>query len=336
MKQLRIFSVLLMCLFALGFTACGGGDDDENLGGGNGTGNSGGSPTQFEKDDLYGGWKYESGESCRLYYFSEEDSSGIYIEDANLKNYDRQEITYNINDEVTSLTINKKGGIIKYTILSLTDQKLVLKDIEYEDTWTLKRYTGNIEKEFPVILNSGIINGHEWVNLGLSVKWACCNVGANTPEECGDYFAWGEIETKNEYYSGEGYSKNYGKNISDISGNVAYDAATANWGGSWRMPTKAEIQELIDNCTWTWTIVNGVKGYKVTSKINGNSIFISITGCYAGSSLFEIDFGHYWSSTPSPYKDNQYACCFYIYNNGYGMSDRESRGLGQVIRPVID
>uniref|UniRef100_UPI0025B2398C PEGA domain-containing protein n=2 Tax=uncultured Muribaculum sp. TaxID=1918613 RepID=UPI0025B2398C len=83
------------------------------------------------------------------------------------------------------------------------------------------------------------INGHEYVDLGLSVKWAACNVGASSPEDYGNYYAWGETATKAEYT--ESNSKTYGKTMGDISGNPQYDAARANWGGTWRLPTKAEF-----------------------------------------------------------------------------------------------
>ena len=85
-------------------------------------------------------------------------------------------------------------------------------------------------------------NGHEWVDLGLSVKWATCNVGASRPEQYGNYYAWGETTTKSEYTRDN--SKTMYKNLGDISGNAQYDAARANWGGSWRMPRKAEFDEL--------------------------------------------------------------------------------------------
>ncbi|MBR5848530.1 MAG: TIR domain-containing protein [Bacteroidaceae bacterium] len=125
---------------------------------------------------------------------------------------------------------------------------------------------------------SGTINGHEWVDLGLSVKWATCNIGATAPEEYGDYFAWGETTTKSEYTKEN--SKTYRKVFSDIAGNPEYDAARANWGSSWRLPTPGECLELEYNCTWLWTIKGGNKGYKVTSKKNGNSIFLPAAGMY--------------------------------------------------------
>ena len=142
-------------------------------------------------------------------------------------------------------------------------------------------------------------NGRQFVDLGLSVKWATCNVGANAPEQYGDYFAWGETMPKRKYT--EKNSLTYCKTIGDISGNVKYDAATANWGGDWRMPTKEEMRELMDKCTWTWTTQNGVGGYKVTSKVNGNYIFLPAAGCieYGNKNYDSGADVEYWTSTPS-------------------------------------
>ena len=139
---------------------------------------------------------------------------------------------------------------------------------------------------------------YEYVDLGLpsGLKWATHNIGATTPEEYGDYFAWGEVLPKYEYT--ESNSLTYGKQMDDISG-TEYDAATINWGGEWRMPTDAEMQDLKDNCTWTWTTQKGVYGYKVTSKTNGNSIFLPAAGYRNGISLYDADRGEYWSSSPS-------------------------------------
>ena len=142
----------------------------------------------------------------------------------------------------------------------------------------------------------GTINGHQWVDLGLSVKWATCNVGASSPSDYGNYYAWGETRTKSEYT--EDNSSTYGINIGDISGDSRYDAARANWGGTWRLPTQAEMQELIDKCTWTWTSQGGHNGYRVTGP-NGSSIFLPAAGCRVGSSLNSAgDDGGYSDSTP--------------------------------------
>lgn len=170
-------------------------------------------------------------------------------------------------------------------------------------------------------------NGHAYVDLGLSVKWATCNVGATTPEGYGDYFAWGEAvpyytaghawdnacsnwKTGKTGYNVASYkwcegfyltkycnSSSYGivdnKSILDATD----DAATANWGGSWRMPTKAERDELLENCTWTWTTRNGVNGYRVTSNTNSNSIFLPAAGYRYDCDLYVAGYGgYYWTS----------------------------------------
>ena len=131
------------------------------------------------------------------------------------------------------------------------------------------------------------------VDLGLSVKWASCNVGANSPEDYGDYFAWGEVIPKNEF-SSEGYLyKDKPKILPPHA-----DAATVNWGGAWRMPTDAEMTELREQCTWTWTSQHFVMGYKVTSKSNGNSIFLPAAGSRHDSLLNNAGYhGNYWSSS---------------------------------------
>lgn len=154
-------------------------------------------------------------------------------------------------------------------------------------------------------------SGREYVDLGLSVMWATCNVGADYPEDYGEYFAWGEIAPKNEY-SWENYK--YGSSMTSItkysesanSGIVDNkvildlwdDAAYMNWGGDWRMPTMEEVAELVANTTWTWTTQNGVRGCKVRSLINGNSIFLPAQGYYRGSDLLSegINVG-FWTSS---------------------------------------
>ncbi len=141
---------------------------------------------------------------------------------------------------------------------------------------------------------SGTVNGHEYVDLGLSVKWATCNVGASSVSDYGDYYAWGETETKSNY--DEDNSVMLGKDSGDISGNADYDAARANWGGAWRLPTEAEIRELVDKCQWEWTTIEGHSGYKVTGP-NGNSIFLPAAGCRYGALLINAGkYGNYWIS----------------------------------------
>lgn len=182
-------------------------------------------------------------------------------------------------------------------------------------------------------------NGHEYVDLGLSVKWATCNVGAVSPEDKGDYFAWGETETKEDYSErtyrhlknifGTKYNIDIGKNISGTQ----YDAVHAKWGGNWRMPTLDEIKELISDCSWQWTELRGIKGYKVTGP-NGNSIFLPAAGIHTGE---DINIrGAYWSATAlySHYGNCSGYLCF---NAGkYECSSDSYRSYGLTLRPVTD
>mgnify|MGYP003306024577 CR=1 FL=1 len=172
----------------------------------------------------------------------------------------------------------------------------------------------------------------EAVDLGLSVKWASFNIGATKPEEFGDYFAWGEISPKAQYI--ESNCLTYGKTMGDISGNPLYDAATANWGGDWRMPTKSEIQELVISGDVNWTTYNGVNGYLVTGP-NGNSIFLPAAGMFSGSSSDLVGSkGYYWCSTPYDDSDTaSYELGFSSEGHGWYWS---LRYFGHCIRPVQD
>lgn len=177
---------------------------------------------------------------------------------------------------------------------------------------------------------AGDYNGHAVVDLGLSVKWATMNIGANSPEDAGDHYAWGEVYTKKEY--AEWTSVTIKVDMPNIAGNKTYDAAAANWGGSWRMPTRTEMLELVNRCEWTWTTQNEVKGYLVTGP-NGNSIFLPESGysnqyyTRSGSS-----WSYYWTSTPGAGYSKD-AFNLFFDKNGYGC-EGGSRASGYCIRPV--
>ena len=177
------------------------------------------------------------------------------------------------------------------------------------------------------------INGHEYVDLGLSVKWATCNVGAEKPSDYGDYYAWGEIETKDDYSPET--SSTTGKEISDFSGNPEYDVAAAKWGGTWRMPTADEFTELINNCTMESAEQDGVLGVKVTGP-NGNSIFLPLGGSWVRFLEPTPDFaGYYWSS--SPYGDNlERATYLFVQDFGSSITFFNNRHIGLNVRPVSD
>jgi hypothetical protein len=173
------------------------------------------------------------------------------------------------------------------------------------------------------------------VDLGLSVYWASCNLGAERPEEYGEYYAWGETSIKSKYdlnnYSYYDTSSTQYTDIgADISG-TQYDAATINLGSDWRMPTKTEMQELISNCTWEWMQISGINGYKVTGP-NGNSIFLPAAGHkYISTTLDKNTKLDYWTSTQ--YKINIAHYLEGISTEKY-LTSMSLKVLGYSIRPV--
>ena len=173
---------------------------------------------------------------------------------------------------------------------------------------------------------------YEAIDLGLpsGVKWATCNVGASNPEEYGGYYAWGEIEEKDSYTEDNSFT--YGKYYGDISGNPEYDVACAKWGGAWRMPTAAEQQELLENCTWRWTAQNGINGYKVIAP-NGNSIFLPASGYRNGTKIDgEGELGYYWSGSVN--EGNNYGAYYLDFNSGSNGLYSFFRNYGFSVRPV--
>ena len=150
-------------------------------------------------------------------------------------------------------------------------------------------------------------NGHEYVDLGLpsGTLWATCNVGATSPEQAGLYFAFGETTgySAEQVKKGERSFDSASYTAPSVSENlnIEQDAAHVNLGGNWRMPTKTECQELIDNCNVVWTDdYNGteVAGCIFTSKVNGNSVFLPAAGLCYDSSVVEVGSdGHYWSTS---------------------------------------
>ena len=193
---------------------------------------------------------------------------------------------------------------------------------------------------------SGHYNGHEWVDLGLSVKWATCNIGADRPEEYGDYFAWGENRPKSSYdwdncfdcldgkWDGRwGIYKIGGK--TSISPTSGHDTARENWGGTWRMPTEAEFIELCTKCKWTWTSQGGHDGYLVTSKTNGHSIFLPAAGWRDGTDTIGVGwYGDYCSSTHSSSYSSHACGLFFEFTRHYNYSG--FRSYGHSVRPVTE
>lgn len=189
-------------------------------------------------------------------------------------------------------------------------------------------YVDFSEKEPEPTLTAG-----DAVDLGLSVYWASCNLGASKPEEKGNAYAWGETWTK-DTYTQENYqyynnnTQSYVDIGSEISG-TGFDAARVNLGGEWRMPTYDDMKELYDNCTWTWSQINGVNGYRVTGS-NGNSIFIP----FFEDNLYQNVCGELWCGSLSkqnsqPFRLYYGSMFIYVVEVGSG-----SRFCGNFIRPV--
>lgn len=190
----------------------------------------------------------------------------------------------------------------------------------------------------------------ESVDLGLTsgTKWASCNVGADSPERYGDYFAWGETSPKDVYsdttyayyvvadsVAADSSAKKVWMNIgTDIAG-TKYDAATVVMGDAWKMPNEAQCKELVSECEWNWTEVNGVSGYQVVGK-NGNSIFLPTSGLRGAADVVNNDkIGGFWSSTlfEAPESAGDYAMAVYFYSESHAV-DKGGRGYGRAIRAV--
>lgn len=191
--------------------------------------------------------------------------------------------------------------------------------------------------------------GYKYVDLGLpsGTLWADRNVGADSPEAYGDYFAWGETAPKSCYdWSTYKWCKgSYGtltkyctdsdrgtvdnKTILDLEDDAAY----VNMGKDWRMPTYDEQKELNNNCTWTWTTQNGTRGYKVTGP-NGNSIFLPAAGYRYHSDFTNVgSYGYYWSSSLC---ENGTSAAWYLhFNSGYLDVDYYNRDHGRAVRAVV-
>lgn len=206
--------------------------------------------------------------------------------------------------------------------------------------------------------SKGLCNGYEYVDLGLSVKWATCNIGAGVPEQFGGFYAWGETEEK-ETYLWQGYGHNTsghtnweGCNKYQIKDGqkrgVWYDGstfcgdgkqtlesvddvATQLWGEGWRIPTVAEYQELLTQCTWKWVSDGYKKGYEVSRL--GRSIFIPAAGLAYGDAYYGTgSYGYYWTNSVTEFYTN-YAYSLYINMNEKEVGFDE-RCYGLTIRPV--
>ena len=222
------------------------------------------------------------------------------------------------------------GGETDYVTQTKENHSIRSTDDERTLLYT-KSYSPKVESLIDEV--NQMINGHKYIDLGLSVRWATCNVGANYPKECGSYFAWGENSAKH-FYDENNYTINE-DNVDDWSGNAQYDAARYNWGGIWRTPKIEELEELKEKCEWIWCEnFEGVKGYQVVGP-NGNSIFLPAAGSqYSTSKGTYGEFGYYWSSTPAAtYMKQANYLYFTKFEPGCFWTFRQ---IGRSIRAVAD
>jgi hypothetical protein len=183
--------------------------------------------------------------------------------------------------------------------------------------------------------HKGQINGYEWVDLGLpsGLKWASYNVGASAPQQYGGFFMWGETQPKTEFKRRT--IDPYGPRYSAIEGNPEKDAATANWGASWRMPTIKEIRELEQNCRQEDAVMNGVRGVKFVSRTNFNFIFIPYAGYRIDKKSENEGLRSYiWSSTPK--KEATIRAHYYYFTPSTLGNSEEYHWMGYNIRPVSE
>lgn len=225
----------------------------------------------------------------------------------------------------------------------------------YYRAWAETEDEGVVYSDILSFTTADYIFNAEAIDLGLSVKWASCNLGAINPEDNGFYYAWGEIAPKTTYYfnnynyylSGSSwrtmlfskYNTDNERGVIDnkIELDKEDDAAIANSGNRWRMPTKAEIEELKSKCTWTWIKQDGKHGQRVVSNINGNSIFLPAAGYMLGeSNYYEKEIaGAYWSSSLyTDGTDRAWALSFYM--NASITVSHPYRTEGRSVRPVTE
>ena len=208
-----------------------------------------------------------------------------------------------------------------------------------QQTTTKKSKSATVSKA------TGTIAGHGYVDLGLpsGLKWATCNVGADKPEDSGAYVAWGETSPKrrydkeNSFTFGQSNAWLFNHGHLDYYGDLtmSLDAASDNWGSTWRMPTLEEVEELIKYTTRKWTTYKGVNGYVVTSKCNGKCIFLPAAGDCNGSLIYSDGVsGYYWTSTTENDNNNSEFSFFLFFTSEDFTFDNWSRAYGLSVRPV--
>ncbi len=267
-------------------------------------------------------------------WYAPDGTSFTLYEDGTIEDYTGA-AKYKFRNYLGTLTMyNVPGKAVKVMgVVKVTKSYLLLLDYA---TGAVAYYTSSAVPNFH--------NPDDYVDLGLpsGTLWATCNVGASSPEDYGDYFAWGETSAKTSYNSD--WSNYFDTNDDGNTFNKYYDnggltelkpeddAAYVNWGPAWRMPSQYQIDELRTNCTWTLTAKNNVNGYEVKSP-NGNSIFLPAAGLLNVSSLLDVGSGGYYWSRTLVESDPSHAWFLGLTSNRPGRGDGK-RCLGFSVRPV--
>lgn len=299
---------------------------------------------QYVAPKLYYNGLYSNNQNITLYY-------KIFYPTGSMMSGSDSPLCYTSKQDVVIKPGSNYLELNGYGSQSTTIYKEGKHKVEYWlDGEKIYETTFNVIKKDPnAKLATSSLGNHASVDLGLpsKTKWATCNVGANTPEEFGSYYAWGETVVKNKYTHGN--SKYYQKSKSsliqdgviDVNGNLkpSHDPASILWGNAWRMPTLEEMEELDKLCKWEWTTIKSTPGFLVTGP-NGNSIFLPATGWYNSVAGGDLDCANerseYWTSTIVESGTESARCLFFMKPDthwaGTGNSVQRSRGL--CIRPV--
>ncbi len=242
----------------------------------------------------------------------------------------------NNNERVATSTLQNNIVVISAYILgentiTITDRKsgrTANIEVKVLENPTIVPYLSCSDEHHPHLIDLGLPSG---------TKWACCNVGDIKPEGFGRYYAWGETEEKDVYdWSTYVHCDGEEGTCYDLGNDIAgtdYDVAHVKWGGVWQMPTYEQLKELSQNCTFSWTEINGVKGCRYISKENGSSIFLPAAGYFPNGNYNSNPFGQYWSSSLNLSNTNK---AYYLYFNSYGLigDSGDVRYRGRTVRPV--
>jgi uncharacterized protein YjdB len=307
------------------------------------------------------------GNNARCYgYTIRPVTEGVIIVDVTSVSINKSSVTLNIGDtETLTATFSPSNATSKTvfwrssntSVATVDDNGTVTAVAPGSAIVTVTTDDGGFTATCTVTVSeptTGSLNGYDWVDLGLpsGLKWATFNVGLYSPEgvgEYGDYFAWGEIEPKDNYdwstyiwCNGDDYlltkyntDSSYGPVVDNLTIlELEDDAAHVNWRSGWRMPTDAEWTELINNCMWTWATQGGVSGRLVAGP-NGNSIFLPAAGGRYDTDLInDVFYGLYWSSSLDT--SGLSSALIVIFTSDGVYMDYDNRCRGYSVRPVTE